>query len=458
MKFRPVCIEDKSIIESFTYAAAIDNCDLAFANMFCWAGSYRSAWCVEDGFLMIRFYIDGGTQIGYMLPLGGDDFMRMIPALEADARAVGQPLRLTGLAWEHVATLRQAMPEFAIRHNRDFDDYLYRADDLRHLPGRHYQPKRNHINRFVTTYPYRYVELTPELFADCMSLERQWRQVHTAENPVELTAEQHAMRRAFDHFSELQMRGGALFVEQQLVAFTYGSAIDATTFCIHVEKADTRYEGAYTLINKLFAEQLPAQYTLINREEDLGLAGLRKSKLSYHPVSLHPKCTAMRLTAEQQQVRALWLDSFDDTIDNVEQFLLTHYDTTRMHAVWREGRLLAMLHVVPFGEVAYIYAVATAKEWRNRGYATHLLHEAMDACRVAGFSAMTLIPDDDALRRWYARIGFVGAIPVTFSSHDGYDFGTGDSTRDCAMMLPLVPTYRIPEVLTLQQHEDRLIP
>lgn len=69
------------------------------------------------------------------------------------------------------------------------------------------------------------------------------------------------------------------------MAFTIGSAINDEAFCIHVEKADTRYDGAFTMINRLFAQHLPPHYTLIDREEDLGLEGLRQSKLSYHPLS-----------------------------------------------------------------------------------------------------------------------------------------------------------------------------
>lgn len=323
MEFRPVRLEDKAAIEHFTRPSGICNCDLAFANMYCWEGTYRSAWCVEEGFLLIRFYIDGSHHIGYMQPLGEGDFTHLIPRLEADARAAGQPLRISGLTPEGAAAVRRAHPEFGICRNRDYEDYVYRADDLRNLTGRRYQPKRNHINRFEAAYDYRYEELTPALAPECMRLEREWRAGHDS-HAAELTAEQRAMQRAFDHFGELELRGGALFVGEKLVAFTIGSAINDEAFCIHVEKADTRYDGAFTMINRLFAQHLPPHYTLIDREEDLGLEGLRQSKLSYHPLFLQPKLTAQRLTEEQLQLRALWLACFpEDTQDDVEQFLLS---------------------------------------------------------------------------------------------------------------------------------------
>lgn len=437
MEFRPVRLEDKAAIERFTRPSGICNCDLAFANMYCWEGTYRSAWCVEEGFLLIRFYIDGSHHIGYMQPLGEGDFTHLIPRLEADARAAGQPLRISGLTPDGAAAVRRAHPEFGIWRNRDYEDYVYRADDLRNLTGRRYQPKRNHINRFEAAYDYRYEELTPALAPECMRLEREWRAGHDS-HAAELTAEQRAMQRAFDHFGELELRGGALFVGEKLVAFTIGSAINDEAFCIHVEKADTRYDGAFTMINRLFAQHLPPHYTLIDREEDLGLEGLRQSKLSYHPLFLQPKLTAQRLIEEQLQLRALWLACFpEDTQDDVEQFLLSRYDERRCLVARRDGRIAAMLHIVPFRDTAYIYAVATAPDCRQQGLAGGLLREALDRCRAEGFRYAALIPGSEELRRWYAGFGFAGDYPARFRTHDDFDFGTGDPAHDRAMVLPL---------------------
>ena len=437
MEFRPVRLEDKAAIEHFTRPSGICNCDLAFANMYCWEGTYRSAWCVEEGFLLIRFYIDGSHHIVYMQPLGEGDFTHLIPRLEADARAAGQPLRISGLTPEGAAAVRRAHPEFGIWRNRDYEDYVYRADDLRNLTGRRYQPKRNHINRFEAAYDYRYEELTPALAPECMRLEREWRAGHDS-HAAELTAEQRAMQRAFNHFGELELRGGALFVREKLVAFTIGSAINDEAFCIHVEKADTRYDGAFTMINRLFAQHLPPHYTLIDREEDLGLEGLRQSKLSYHPLFLQPKLTAQRLTEEQLQLRALWLACFpEDTQDDVEQFLLSRYDERRCLVARRDGRIAAMLHIVPFRDTAYIYAVATAPDCRQQGLAGGLLREALDRCRAEGFRYAALIPGSEELQRWYAGFGFAGDYPARFRTHDDFDFGTGDPAHDRAMVLPL---------------------
>ena len=96
-----------------------------------------------------------------------------------------------------------------------------------------------------------------------------------------------------------------------------------------------------------------------------------------------------------------------------------------------------MLHVIPFGDTAYIYAVATSPECRRQGLAGGLLHRALDACRNEGFRRAALIPGSESLRRWYAGFGFSGDIPVRFHTRDDFDFGTGDTSADRAMILPL---------------------
>ena len=451
MEFRPVRLEDKAAIERFTRPSGICNCDLAFANLYCWEGTYRSAWCVEEGFLLIRFYIDGSHHIGYMQPLGEGDFTHLIPRLEADARAAGQPLRISGLTPEGAAAVRRAHPEFGIWRNRDYEDYVYRADDLRNLTGRRYQPKRNHINRFMAEYPdFRYEQLTRERFGECMQLEREWRRAHEG-HTSELCAEQRAMQRAFEHFEELEMIGGCIYVGDKLIAFTYGSAVNDHTFDTHVEKADTDYDGAFTIINKLFAQHLPARFTMINREEDLGIDGLRQSKLSYHPAVIQHKYAAIHLHPDEIACKELWTAAFGDDEQFVDSFLMRYYSRRRMLTAECEGRTAAMLHMLPFeselGRSTYIYGVATAPEFRRRGLAGKLMREAMRLIGEQGDEAAFLIPSDEWLHGFYAKYGFEGAVPVTFSSQDGFDFGTGDASKDRAMVWRRAPGAPLPEAL-----------
>ncbi|MEG1700978.1 MAG: GNAT family N-acetyltransferase [Alistipes sp.] len=434
--FKPIRIEDKALIEHYTLPSGLTNCDLAFANMYCWQFLYHSAWAEVEDFLVIRFHIGGGEQIGYMQPVGEGDFSRILPTLRDDAHAAGQPLRLVGLTDAACERLRHEA--FAFHSNRALEDYLYTADDLRNLTGRHLQSKRNHINRFKAEYPtFRYAELTHERTAECMTLEREWRKVHEG-HTSELCAEQRAMQRAFEQFKALELRGGCIYVGDRLVAFTYGSAVNAHTFDTHVEKADAEFDGAFTIINKLFAQHLPPSFTLINREEDLGIDGLRRAKLSYHPTALPHKFTALDLDTEQIACKALWQRCFGDDESFVDHFLIDHYRSRNMLTVWHNDSLVAMLHIVPMeselGRTAYIYGVATAPECRHQGLADGLMRQAMQLIEQRGDEAAMLIPSSTWIREFYARFGFEGAVPVTFTTNDDFDFGTGVADSDVAMI------------------------
>lgn len=439
--FQPVALADKPLIDSYVRPSECRNCDMSFANMLCWQFVFQSARAVVDGFLVIRFRIGGGGRIGYMQPLGEGDFSRIVPRLAEDAHQHGQRLRLIGLSDQGREVLRNAADcgAFAFESDRNMEDYIYNAEELRTLPGRRYQPKRNHINRFTSCYDYRYEPLTRDRFAECMRLEAEWRRGHTGHRS-ELSAEQHAMRLAFAHFEELELRGGCIYAGDKMVAFTYGSPLNHDTFDCHVEKADTEYEGAFTIINKLFAEHLPEEYLYINREEDLGLEGLRRAKLSYHPAFLQHKYTAIHLHPDETAVKALWQEAFGDGDDFIDSFLIRHYSRRRMLCTQRDGRLASMLHLIPFeselGRTTYVYGVATAEQFRRQGLAADLLREAVRTCRERGDDALMLIPDGEGLGDYYGRFGFRGAIPVAFPQ-EGFDFGTGDAARDRAMVLPL---------------------
>lgn len=453
IEFKPVRLEDRQVIERHTMPSGITNCDLAFANMFCWQAMYHSAWAVIEGFLVIRFQIGGGEKIGYMQPVGTGDFAPIIPCLAEDAHAHGQRLRIIGLTDRGREMIRgMHAGQFAFESDRALEDYIYSADDLRNLPGRRFQPKRNHINRFTAEYPdYRYEPLTPDRFAACMALEARWRHEHEG-HTSELCAEQRAMQRAFDHFDELGMLGGCIYVGDRLVAFTYGSAVNDHTFDTHVEKADTAYDGAFTIINKLFAQHLPAQFSLINREEDLGLEGLRRAKLSYHPVSIEHKFTAIRLHPDEIACKELWQAAFGDEEQFIDSFLIRYYSRRRMLSVQCEGRMAAMLHLLPFRSqlvrTTYVYGVATDPAFRRRGLARELMREAMRLVEERGDDAALLIPSEEWLHGFYSQFGFQGSVPVEFRTEDGFDFGTGDPAHDRAMVWRRDPAGPLPEKLT----------
>lgn len=300
MVFKPINLEDKDVITSYTYSSPFLNCDFAFANMCSWRFLYDSEYAIEDGFLFIRFYIEekDRKRSAYMFPVGNGDLKKAIMALQKDSqeRREGHPLLILGITPEAKKQLEGVFSnDFTYFSERDYFDYIYLREDLLNLKGKKFQAKRNHINKFKKLYDYTYLPITPEIVPQCMQLERLWVRVHeNGDNTDELSNERRSMTYAMEHFDELGLMGGAILVDSKIVAFTYGSPINRQAFAVHVEKADTSYDGIFSLINHEFVSRIPEQYIYVNREEDLGLPGLRKSKLSYHPTILLEKNGAVK--------------------------------------------------------------------------------------------------------------------------------------------------------------------
>ena len=153
----------------------------------------------------------------------------------------------------------------------------YLREDLATLRGKKYQSKRNHINNFKKQYSYEYVPITPDIVPQCLKLECKWYKANNGDNDEEeLNDERRSLTYALHHFDSLSLIGGALRVDNEIIAFSFGAPINHNTFGVHVEKADVNFDGAYTVINQEFASHLPEQYTYVNREEDLAYRGCAK--------------------------------------------------------------------------------------------------------------------------------------------------------------------------------------
>lgn len=296
IEFQPITIKDKELITSFTYPSDYQNCDFSFANMCSWRFLYDSEFTIVDGFLLIRFWIEEKSRVAYMCPVGQGDIKQALDLLEKDSLAHGHPLCMLGITPDAKNKFEKILPgNFFYISERDYFDYIYLREDLALLKGKKYQSKRNHINNFKKLYTYEYISITPEIVPECLKLECKWYKAnHTEEDENELNDERRSLTYALQHYEELGLKGGALRVDNEIIAFTFGAQINHNTFGVHVEKADINYEGAFSVINQEFAQHLPEQFIYINREEDLGIPGLRQAKLSYQPTILLEKNAAIK--------------------------------------------------------------------------------------------------------------------------------------------------------------------
>lgn len=177
----------------------------------------------------------------------------------------------------------------------DSYDYLYSREDLAELPGKKYHQKRNHISYFIKNYNWSYEALTSESMNECLAMNEEWYKLNQVKNPFEIKAEKDLLDFALKHYDRFDFKGGILRVDGKIIAFTFGEELNEEVFDTHFEKAFSSYRGSYAMINKLFAGETISKYKYINREDDAGDEGLRKAKLSYHPIMLLDKYTAVRI-------------------------------------------------------------------------------------------------------------------------------------------------------------------
>lgn len=290
--FKDITLADKDTITSFTMKSDRRNCDLSFSNLCSWRFLYDTQFAVVDNFLVFKFW--AGEQLAYMMPVGTGDLKAVLWELIEDARKENQHFCMLGVCSNMRADLEAILPEqFTFTEDRDYADYIYLRSDLSTLKGKKFQAKRNHINRFRNTYPdYEYTPITPDRIQECLDLEAEWCKVNNCDQQEGTGNERRALVYALHNFEVLGLTGGILRVNGKIVAFTFGMPINHETFGVHVEKADTTIDGAYAMINYEFANRIPEQYIYINREEDLGIEGLRKAKLSYQPVTILEKYMA----------------------------------------------------------------------------------------------------------------------------------------------------------------------
>ena len=237
----------------------------------------------------------------YPFPVGQGDKRAVLDAVIADAQTRGIPCRLTGLSEADMQTVEQLYPgKFRFHCDRDFYDYVYAIDDLADLKGRKFQRKRNHYNRFRQVFPYYTVEpLTRANTAAAEGMVEAWYEERLRQDPQgDYHMEQSALKKALRHFEALGMEGLLLKDGEDVLAMTMGSRMSPVAFDVHFEKARADVDGAYAVINCEFARYLREKYPevkFLNREDDMGLEGLRKAKLSYCPHHLVEKCWACLL-------------------------------------------------------------------------------------------------------------------------------------------------------------------
>lgn len=284
-------MSDKPVFDSFFRARRYENAHFNFTNLFMWRKAYNIEWCVKSGFLFIR--AAWGDEKFALQPFGPDeDFGKAISIWEDYFRQQNLPFIIRGMESYAVRLMEKLRPGyFKFYEDRDNYDYIYSVQDLINLKGRKYHSKKNHLNSFKKNYgKFVYLPLAKELTQQCIATAVDWyKKKNDGSEDIFMEFEKNAIIEALTHQDYLAITGGVIIINDMVEAFAFGEQLNSDTAVIHVEKANADIRGIYPAINQQFVKHAWSQMRYINREEDMGIEGLRKSKLSYHPVKFTKK-------------------------------------------------------------------------------------------------------------------------------------------------------------------------
>lgn len=288
MKFKKITLDDAELLNDFLRHTDELTCELSFANLLVWQPLYNNCYCIEDGILYLKSYDE--DIVTYSLPFG-DIQKGMNSIIDHCGNPYPDIWAQEGPRFQQFKALYGKY--YDIFESRNEFDYIYNSADLINLSGKKYHSKRNHISAFSKQFDWHYEDITADNIDKVKKCAAIWYGQSADRMDDELKNEMQGVSLMLDNMTALDIKGGAIVINGEVVAFTLGSPINQNIYNIHVEKAIRGYETSYTVINREFASRYAKDYKYINREDDLGIEGLRKSKLSYHPEIILPKyiCT-----------------------------------------------------------------------------------------------------------------------------------------------------------------------
>lgn len=280
--YKRLSIEDQAVIKDFLRHDPPQISEMTFTNLYMWRGRYRPCWRVGNDCLLVVF--QSGSEEGPvgLPPVGLGDKRRALEALCRDLKACS-PTAKIGRVPE--AFLAEHVPsgKFRVTPDPDNSDYVYLTQDLIRLSGRKYHRKKNQLNQFLKSCSYEYIPLDASLAHKLLAFQDTWCRMRQCEEDPGLSLEDEAIREVLNRFGELGVTGGAVLIEGRVEAFALGELLNPRTAVIHIEKANPEIPGLYAAINQLFCYHAWQDVPYVNREQDLGIKGLRQAKRAYHP-------------------------------------------------------------------------------------------------------------------------------------------------------------------------------
>lgn len=283
-------LADKTLFEHYIARRKSMSCEYNFTNLYCWQQSCQTQWTEYDHHLFVWYE----REALMLMPMG--DFLppETLAKILSDTTTDGRNWSIYDVPSEYLELYPETAELFNINaHEAEFD-YIYQTDTLVNFSGKKLRKKRNLIKQFYRNYPeHRIIPLSTDTHADCLTLAAR------INHPIpELAAEMQALEYFFAAFDELDGFGTAIYVEDKLIGFSAISQLNAETSCEHFEKIDHAYKGAAQTLVNATAKQLTPDTIYLNREQDMGIAGLRHAKRSYDPKLILKRYSLQALASE----------------------------------------------------------------------------------------------------------------------------------------------------------------
>lgn len=278
-KFQPVRIADKKIIQGFITKYDFLSCEYNFTNLIIWGKIYDIRWTEYKNALLIYNVLD--DQI--LMPVGREFSPAELRDISESFISQGKHGNFLHVPLQYIKDNPSISDFFNVELEEDFSDYVYSTVKLAHLRGQKLSKKKNLISQFRRNNPeYLCLKLEREFFGECVSLAEKWG-AHSQKEDINISNELIALKTVFENFNELDIEGLVLFVDGKIAAFSIFSFQNNHTRIVHFEKDNRKIKGSAQVINWETAKYLLDKCEFINREQDIGLPGLRKSKRSYDP-------------------------------------------------------------------------------------------------------------------------------------------------------------------------------
>jgi hypothetical protein len=292
LDFKEIAIGDKGYFDRFLRLDNPEISELTFTNMFMWRNYYKFRYAQVDNMLVLISVPEEGVPFSYA-PFGevnNKGFKDVVMMIKEYFKKNNWKMIFGRVPESMLSFYREAFGEQArIELDEANSDYVYSANDLISLSGKKYDGKRNHIHKFKKLYEFEFEKVNHSNIAECIRIMDEWCEERKCQHQHTSYCENKANRELLNNFDELGCKGALISVDGRYEAFTIGEMLNHNTAVIHIEKANSKVKGLYTITNQQFCENEWNSVEFINREQDLGIEGIRKAKLSYHPVKMSNK-------------------------------------------------------------------------------------------------------------------------------------------------------------------------